>query len=82
MRGVAVIEFWKKLFRNWCFAVYNGSHQPKLGLKTYVDILAGRTEARSVVYVQWRIYTRCVIYDVKVLWDGWYISICEEMVKL
>jgi len=52
MRGVVVIKFWKKLCRNWCFVIYSGSRQPKLGLKTYVDILAGRTQAQNVLYVQ------------------------------
>ena len=74
MRGVVVIEFWKKLCRNWCFVVYNGSRQLQLGLKSYVDILAWRTRARNVVYVQWRICFRCVTYDVKMPWGGWYIS--------
>jgi len=33
MRGVVVIEFWKKLCRNWSFVVYIGGRQPKLGSK-------------------------------------------------
>jgi len=33
MRDVVVIEFWKKLGRNWCFIVSSGGRQPKLGLK-------------------------------------------------
>jgi len=44
--------------------------------------MAGRTQARNVVYVQWRIDVRCVIYDVQVPWDGWYIGICEETVVI
>jgi len=52
MCGVVVIEFWEKLCRNWCFIIYSGSCQLKLGSKTYVDILAGRTQARNIVYMQ------------------------------
>ena len=74
MRDVVVIDFWKQLCRNWCFVVYKCSHQQKLGLKTYVDILAGRTQARNAIYVQWRISIRSVMCFVKVTWDGWYIS--------
>jgi len=42
--------------------------------RTYVDILAGRTQVRNVVNVQQRICIRCVTYDVKAPWDGCYIS--------
>jgi len=48
MRGVVVIEFWKKLGRNWCFVVYSGGRQPKnIYIYKYILYCVGRV-AQSV----------------------------------
>jgi len=49
MRGVVVIEFWKKLCRNWCFVIYSGGRQPKLGLKL-IEILWHREPRLEMLF--------------------------------
>jgi len=49
MRGVVVIEFWKKLGRNWCFVVYSGGRQPKLGLKRMYTFWQGEPRLETLL---------------------------------
>ena len=74
MCGVVVIELLEML----CRTVFSSSIALVASWiffrKFYVDILAGRIQVRNVGYVQTRICIRCVMYDVKVPRDGWYIS--------